>query len=290
VASLRTFITANQQRYAQHGRLKEAERDAIEEEISVCVRACSSNIAKLQEMMKSIPAASPAKRIQPNPELLAHRQGIVLILSERLVELTAGFDRLRSLRYRQLQREEESKRRRTPQAVRPAGRFETTSITNGLGPLLGARMSENQNVGETKPHRNDVPAVGGGGYNNNVGDGVSSREQQQDRGNPQQQSLVYEENLALQEELLAMTDQVQVAERTVREIATLNQMFSTAILHQSEQIEQLYVEAVEATGHMGKANVQLDKAVKTNRASQKLMFIVLLVASLALLFLDWYYS
>lgn len=30
------------------------------------------------------------------------------------------------------------------------------------------------------------------------------------------------------------------AERTVREIAALNQMFSTTILHQSEQIEQLY--------------------------------------------------
>lgn len=34
--------------------------------------------------------------------------------------------------------------------------------------------------------------------------------------------------------------QVQQAERTVREIATLNQMFSTAIMHQSEQIEKLY--------------------------------------------------
>lgn len=36
--------------------------------------------------------------------------------------------------------------------------------------------------------------------------------------------------------------QVQHAERTVREIATLNQMFSTTIMHQSEQIEKLYTE------------------------------------------------
>ena len=44
--------------------------------------------------------------------------------------------------------------------------------------------------------------------------------------------------------------QVEQAERTVREIAALNQMFSTAVLQQSEQIEQLYAQAVEATQHI----------------------------------------
>lgn len=46
--------------------------------------------------------------------------------------------------------------------------------------------------------------------------------------------------------------QVQHAERTVREIATLNQMFSTAIMQQSEQIEQLYSQAVEVRAWEGR--------------------------------------
>ena len=104
------------------------------------------------------------------------------------------------------------------------------------------------------------------------------------------QSQVDAQNVALQAELLNMTDQVQHTERTVREIATLNQMFSTAILQQSEQIEQLYTEAVAATGTIGRANVQLDKAIRANRSGQKCMFILLVLASVMLLFLDWWYS
>ncbi len=76
----------------------------------------------------------------------------------------------------------------------------------------------------------------------------------------------------------------------MREIATLNQMFSTAIAAQSEQIEKLYSEAVEATRHISAANVQLSKAVRTNRSARKFMLLFFLVASLAVLFLDWWNS
>lgn len=86
------------------------------------------------------------------------------------------------------------------------------------------------------------------------------------------------------------TPQVQHAERTVREIATLNQMFSAAITQQSEQIEQLYVEAVAATAHISAANVQLGKAVRTNRSARKYLLVFFLVASLGMLFLDWWNS
>ena len=34
---------------------------------------------------------------------------------------------------------------------------------------------------------------------------------------------------------------------------------------QSEQIEKLYADAVEATHNISRANVQLDKAIRTNR-------------------------
>jgi hypothetical protein len=59
-----------------------------------------------------------------------------------------------------------------------------------------------------------------------------------------QQQLVDAENAALQQELLSMSRGVMQAERTMREISTLNQMFSTQVMHQSEQIEHLYSQVI----------------------------------------------
>lgn len=67
-------------------------------------------------------------------------------------------------------------------------------------------------------------------------------------------------------------------------------MFSTAIMQQGEQIEKLYSEAVQATRHIDRANVQLGKAIRTNRAARKYMIAFFLIASLGLIFLDWFNS
>lgn len=255
----------NQQQYAQLGRLRESERDQIEEEVAAYVRGCSTNITKLQEMLRSVPAASPAKQIASSPDLLAHRQGMVLILSERLGTLTAAFDRLRSLRYRQLQQEEANRKRRTPPSIAAV-------------PRTHAQLKAAQANGGSSGLRAAFDAV------------AQSAAASPQAGFAQEQVLVDEENAALQQELLSTTDQVLHAERSVREIATLNQMFSAAIMHQSQQIEKLYSEAVAATANISRANVQLDKAIRANRSGQKCMFILLLLASLGLLFLDWWYS
>jgi syntaxin 18 len=274
VASLRAFLQESQQHYAQAGRLPERERDAVEEQVGAHVRACSANVAALQAALRTAPASSPAKQLPPSPQLLAHRQGMVLILSERLGAITAAFDRLRGLRYQQAQAAEANRRRRTPQAARP-----------GLPRTTGALHAHLQRPGLDDaagssgwPGSPNLAAGGGGGGS--------------DVHTPQhaQQAQVDAENVALQLELMSMGDSVQRAERSVREVAALNQMFSAAVAHQSAQIEKLYAEAVAATGHIGAANVQLGKAVRANRSSQKCMLVLLLLASAGLLFLDWWYS
>jgi hypothetical protein len=52
---------------------------------------------------------------------------------------------------------------------------------------------------------------------------------------------------ALQEELTSAAQQAQGIERTMREITTINQMISTAVMQQAEMIETLYNNAVDAT-------------------------------------------
>ncbi len=50
-----------------------------------------------------------------------------------------------------------------------------------------------------------------------------------------------------QEELSAKATAVHGIERSIREIATLNQLFATAVQHQAAQIESIYEQAVEAS-------------------------------------------
>jgi len=237
IGSLAKYLDENRSNYVQMGRLTDAERDQIEQQIGAFSKTCSSNIEKLQTMVDRIFKGAST----PNSNILAHRQGMVLILSERLASLTSTFDGLRAVRYRQLVRSEAAKRRRTPM------------------------QKSVRDKGYSEDHRLD--------------------QQLSD-----QQVVVDKENEILQAELLRSVSDVEYAERTVREIATLNQMFSTTILHQSHQIESLYNQAVAVTGTLGSANVQLDKAVRTNRSSQRCMFLLLIFASLGILFLDWWYS
>ncbi|KAL4422617.1 hypothetical protein ABPG75_008814 [Micractinium tetrahymenae] len=263
VAALRAFLRDNQRDYAQAGKLPEAERDRIEQEVGAYVRSCSANIDTLQQMLRNGGGGGR----QPNENQLAHRQGQVLILSERLQSATALFDRLRSLRYQQLAAAEAARHRRMPQRETGASPLPQTSGQHHEAVLRQRAAAAAAAAGERQ---------GAGGP---AAPPAAAAQQQ-----------IQAENAALQQELIGMNDQVQHAERTVREIATLNQMFSAAITQQSEQIEKLYAEAVAATTNISRANVQLGKAIRTNRSARKYMIVFFLVASLGMLFLDWWNS
>lgn len=245
--TLKTFLTDNQRDYLQPGRLKELERDAIEEELGVFVKRCSSNISQLQSLIRIASGGSPAKQIPTNTDMLAHRQGMILILSEKLGSLTKAFDRLRAVRYQQIAATEASKARRTP----------------------------------VRKHDKNVSTVQQTKQFEDIAEGTMQE---------QVMTSIHSQNAALQNELLRRVDEVANAEKTVREIATLNQMFSTAILAQSEQIEQLYTEAVAATSNLDRGNVQLQKAIRSNKSGRKYLFIFLILSTLGILFLDWFYS
>lgn len=87
---------------------------------------------------------------------------------------------------------------------------------------------------------------------------------------------------------LSRTEQdVLGIEKSVVEIATLNQLFSAAISSQAEAIEAIYENALVSAAFVATGNVHLDKTIKVNRSTQKYIFVLLLVATLCLLFFDW---
>lgn len=190
VAALRAFLRDSQREYAQLGRLPEAERDRIEEEIGAAVRSCAANIDTLQQMLAAgaVGAGSPAKQ-PPSADLMAHRQGQVLILSERLRAATALFDRLRSLRYQQLQQQEAARLRRLPQ--RQDGGAAPQPLTTGQ---LHERLQQGAAAAADAQQQQQAWQPGGQG----PGDAGSS--------GPVQQQIQLE-NQALQLELLGMNEQ-----------------------------------------------------------------------------------
>lgn len=57
---------------------------------------------------------------------------------------------------------------------------------------------------------------------------------------PEQQQTLEQENRALVSELSSLNQSARSIEGTMRELAQLSQMFSAQVMHQAEQIEQLY--------------------------------------------------
>ena len=52
----------------------------------------------------------------------------------------------------------------------------------------------------------------------------------------------------------------------------------------------MHVQALEATKHVEGGNVQLQKAIRMNTSTRWYIFVLFMVASLGLLFLDWFSS
>lgn len=184
----------------------------------------------------------------------AHRQGCVLILAERLKQCITSFETMQRARLSRIEESQLSKTRRTPSSNRIASkkRAEGDPISRLRNIALGSKS-----------------------------DGLDI---------VQEDLQLQSENYELQQDLSTLTEQMYRAEKSVREIASLNQAFSAAVFHQAEQIETLYNQAVEASQNIDQGNIQLEKTIRVNRSSRKCIFMLLLAFSFLLLFVDWFYS
>ncbi|KDD74317.1 hypothetical protein H632_c1405p0 [Helicosporidium sp. ATCC 50920] len=255
---LQSYVADNQQAYVHPAQISEAARDRIEGNVGLYVKASSANIERLQGLLRVAESGKISK------DEAAHRQGVVLVLSERLGRNTLFFDRLRSLRRDQMAKAESLAARRRvsgtpaqkrgPESAPAAARFQGFDV--GLTPSPPSRS-------RAVERPSSPPA------------------------NALLQETLQATNRDLVQELTDTFAQVHAAESTVHEIAVLNQMFSTAVVQQNAQVERLYHEAVAATQHIARANVHLGKTLRANASAQRLMACLLLSASLLLLFLDW---
>ncbi|PSS32557.1 Syntaxin-81 like [Actinidia chinensis var. chinensis] len=259
IGALDQFLTKHKKDYVDLHRTTEQERDSIEHEVTVFVKACKEQIDILKTGISDEESNSKGwlgiKGDHSNADTIAHKHGVVLILSERLHLVTSQFDQLRAIRF------QEAINRATPRR-----KLKRVAASNSM---------DNSNANDLELKKLD---------------NSEHREPDEVQTGPfrVQQQLLDDETRALQVELTSLLDAVQETETKMVEMSALNHLMSTHVLQQAQQIELLYDQAVEATKNVELGNKELSQAIRRNSSSRTFLLLFLVVLTFSILFLDWY--
>lgn len=259
IETLDQFLMRHKKDYIDLHRTTEQERDSIEHEVTIFVKACKEQIDILKTSINDEESNSKGwlgiKGDHSNVDTIAHKHGVVLILSERLHTVTSQFDQLRAIRF------QEAINRATPR--RKLKRVAASDSTdNSKSNTLKLKEPDNSELREPDEVQYDTVKV--------------------------QQQLLDDETRALQVELTNLLDAVQETETKMVEMSALNHLMSTHVLQQAQQIEFLYEQAVAATTNVELGNKELSQAIQRNSSSRTFLLLFLFVLTFSILFLDWY--
>ncbi|KAK6934485.1 SNARE-complex protein Syntaxin-18, N-terminal [Dillenia turbinata] len=256
IGELENFLKKHRKDYVDMHRTTEQERDSIEHEVTVFIKACKDQIDILKNSITDEEANSKGWRGMrsdgSNADTVAHKHGVVLILSEKLHSVTSQFDKLRALRF-----QDAINRRMQRRKPNWAAASNTTEIPKLENSKSGSELREDDEV-QPEPMR------------------------------LQQQQLLDDETRALQVELTGLLEAVQETETKMVEMSALNHLMSTHVLQQAQQIEHLYEQAVEATKNVELGNKELSQAIQRNSSGRTFLLLFLFVLTFSVLFLDWY--
>jgi syntaxin 18 len=232
-----------------HGR---GYKSASEGEKDAFEAETSESIRECQRCVDAAKEATERARrdgaLRRAPQCAAHLYGIGLMLSDALNEVARTFDRVRETRFAETLARAERERQRARAARR------ATYVDPGAG---------GGHVGVSAVRVEDV----------------ETHAQTQTHGERQDD---------LERELTQLLDQVRAAEKNVVEMSALSSLFATHVQAQAEQIESLYQEAIDSSRNFDMGNVEMKKTIARKGDAQRYVAIILFIATLALLFLDWY--
>ncbi|XAR71966.1 hypothetical protein NMG60_11018432 [Bertholletia excelsa] len=259
IEALEQFLIKHKKDYVDLHRTTEQERDSIEHEVTIFIKACKEQIDILKTSINDEESTSKGwlgtKGNHSNADTIAHKHGVVLILSERLHSVTSQFDQLRAIRFQEAINRAIPRRKLKQVAA-------SNSVDNINTNNIGLKESDNFELREPDEGKTDPVRV--------------------------QQQLLDDETRALQVELNGLLDAVQETETKMVEMSALNHLMSTHVLQQAQQIELLYEQAVEATKNVELGNKELSQAIQRNSSSRTFLLLFLFVLTFSILFLDWY--
>ncbi|KAL0722771.1 hypothetical protein Bca4012_037370 [Brassica carinata] len=253
IKELDQFMMKHRKDYVDMHRTTEHEKDSIEQEITAFIKACKDQIDILKNTIRNEESNSKGwlglSADNFNADTIAHKHGVVLILSEKLHSVTAQFDQLRATRFQDI---------------------------------------INRALPRRKPKRNAKEASPVDATLANPESIKPDEIQAQPRRVQQQQQLLDDETQALQVELSNLLDGARQTETKMVEMSALNHLMATHVLQQAQQIEFLYDQAVEATKNVELGNKELSQAIKHNSSSRTFLLLFFFVLTFSVLFLDWY--
>ncbi|KAL8537016.1 hypothetical protein ACS0TY_012266 [Phlomoides rotata] len=259
IKALEQFLMNHKKDFVDAHRTTEQERDSIEHEVTVFIKACKDQIDVLTNSITDEEAKSKGwlgiRGDKLNADTVAHKHGVILILSEKLHSVTSQFDQLRALRF------QEAINRVTPR------RKPKQSGLTAVAETLTSGNVELREVNNSEVRQTDAVQAESINF---------------------QQQLFDDETRTLQVELSNMLGAVQETETKMVEMSALNHLMSTHVLQQAQQIEFLYEQAVEATTNVELGNKELSQAIQRNSSSRTFILLFLFVLTFSVLFLDSY--
>lgn len=140
----------------------------------------------------------------------------------------------------------------------------------------------------------DGSGIGGGGGGGGLLNAAWDDDSDEDDGldgvefTEEEQAMLLEENNAILEELEDNLEKLRQSERKMTQIGAELTLFSTMVLEQEETIGTIHDAAITSVSHVKLGNQQLRQASKRGVDFRLSVLFVLVMASLSLLFLDWY--
>jgi syntaxin 18 len=215
--------------------------------------------------------------------LTAHHASILWSLNNSLLTLS---DVVREM-------QEERGKIREERGKSLGGMVDKEFVGGGLGTVLTRRRVG----GDGKPIQLTIPTASfarptasktsavdldpsGSSSSNNDDNAITLSEQQIQQFSSENDTLLESMNTTL--------NTVLRAEKSLLEISQLQSTLIAHLATQTEAIELLYDEAIETVADLDRANTQLRKAKERGKEGRLYLVVFLIMASLTLLFLDWY--
>ena len=243
-------------------------------EVTECIKECQ---AKLNELQKELDAAknkdkrnrhsSRGRPDQAQAQVHAHYAGVLLILCAQLqdvgeVQKELLKKQLSPSRNKSLLWSSRSGRRPEPKQKQKQKPPTPSSFTSSSASAVH--------------HEDDPPRQNGHDFD-------------QDHPRQSQSQQLEAENLVLLGELQRTHESAAQVEQSLVEISHLNQVFSTQIQQQAEQLEVLYEEALDTSVNFSQGNEELSQALEYNKQGGRYLIYMIVFFTLLLLFFDWYY-
>lgn len=263
--------------------MTESERKKVDSQAEQVLSQCESTITQLQAKLEEQDQGSTP------PHIVDHRSQVLLHLLDVYSDISTSYFNQKSAHI------ENSLEARTSYTTRhesvlhnmryaQAGSAKANPIERSLDDSDGA--SSHTASGSVRSNDNDFQLSSDAA--SVIDDSTSHRGFSIDDNGEidvRLQEQLRRENLSLQTSLASMTDDIRQVEQQMVVISQAQKLIAHNLMQQRDDLEHIHKSTKEATGHISKGNIELEKSAQSSSKFRVIVLIILLTMSFLLLLL-----